>query len=157
MKPAPFALAALAALLVAAPADARPLRGGISMENLGKVLRAKGYPVELGVDEAGDPKITSTYDGVEFEVLCYPNAARKAVCASIQFSTVFNLDEGTTYERINAWNRGRRYGQGWLDEEMDPFMDMSAELERGASTELIEEHLTIWEELIGKWKEHFGQ
>jgi hypothetical protein len=156
MKLATFVCVAAVGLLCAAPADARPLRrGGIAMEDVGKILRQAGYPVTLGVDDEGDPKIVSTVNGVEFDVLCYPNAKNKALCASIQFSAVFNLEDGTTYERVNDWNRSRRYGQAWVDEEMDPFVDMNVELERGASTELIGEYLTIWSELTQKWKEHF--
>ena len=152
-----LALAATALALSASPALAKPLRGGVTMETVAKILRAKGYQAEIGVDDAGDPKITSSAAGVEFEVLCYPNKTKPSLCASIQFSTVFNLADGTSYAKVNEWNRGRRYGQAWVDEEMDPFMDMSVELERGASTELIEENLIVWAELMEKWKEHFGQ
>lgn len=157
MKRVALAFTAAALAFAAGPAFAKPLRGGVPMETVARILRDKGYQATLGVDDEGDPKITSSAEGVEFEVLCYPNNTRANLCASIQFSTVFNLADGTSYARINEWNRGRRYGQAWVDEEMDPFLDMSIELERGASTELIEENLIIWAELMEKWKEHFGQ
>ena len=48
------------------------------------------------------------------------------------------------------------HAQAWLDEEMDPFLDMSVELERGASTEMIAENLTDWLDLLGKWKAFNG-
>lgn len=141
--------------LMAAPAAARPLKhGGASIQQIAEVLRHRGYPAEIGVDDQGDPKITSSIEGVEFFVLCYPNGD---VCGSIQFSIVTNLESGTTYETINAWNREQRYGQAWLDDEMDPYLDMSVELEHGASTELIDENLVDWAEIVGKWKVAFGQ
>lgn len=157
MKRVALAFAAGTLAFTAGPALAKPLRGGVPMETVAKILRDKGYQANLGVDDEGDPKITSSAGGVAFDVICYPNKARAHLCASIQFSTVFNLADGTSYAKVNEWNRGRRYGQAWVDEEMDPFMDMSVELERGASTELIEENLIIWGELMEKWKEHFGQ
>ena len=157
MKFAAFACVLAAAGLIAAPASAKPLRnGGASIEQVASVLRAAGLPAEIGVDQGGDPNITSAAEGLDFEVLCYPRAAkpreREVICASIQFSNVIDLDEGTTYARMNEWNQQQRYAQAWLDGDMDPFIDMSVELERGASTELIAENLVDWLELIGKWK-----
>lgn len=157
MKPVAIAIAAAGLILGAGAAEARPLRDGVAMDAVARILKDKGYPATMGVDDEGDPKIDSTVEGVDFEVICYPSKKKPSLCASIQFSTVFNLEDGTTWEKVNAWNRGRRYGQAWLDEEMDPFMDLSVELERGASTELIEEHLEIWSELMVHWKEHFDQ
>lgn len=157
MKFAAFACVLAAAGLAAAPASAKPLRnGGATIEQVASVLRAAGLPAEIGVDQAGDPNIKSEAEGLDFEVLCYPKERgprdREVICSSIQFSNVIDLDEGTTYARMNEWNHEQRYAQAWLDDEMDPFIDMSVELERGASTELIDENLKDWLDLLGKWK-----
>ena len=161
MKLAILACTVAAVGLVAAPASAKPLRnGGATIEQVAQVLRSAGLPAEVGVDQAGDPKISSSAEGLDFEVLCYPKERsardREVICASIQFSNVIDLDEGTTYARMNEWNHQQRYAQGWVDGEMDPFLDMSLELERGASTELIDENLKDWLDLLGKWKTFNG-
>lgn len=158
MKFATLACAAAAAVLCAwTPAVAEPLtRGGITMEEIAGLMRARGMPTLVSVDDSGDPKVVSKINGVNFDVICYPKAANSDLCGSIQFSAAFDLEDGTTHDRINVWNRSRRYGQAWLDEDMDPYVDMNLELERGASTELIDEYLTLWIEMTGKWKDHFG-
>ena len=158
MKFATLACAAAAALLCAwSPATAEPLtRGGITMEKIAEIMRARGMPALVSVDDAGDPKVVSKVNGVNFDVICYPNAANKDLCGSIQFSAAFDLADGTTHDKINVWNKSRRYGQAWLDDEMDPYIDMNLELERGASTELIDEYLSLWIEMTQKWKDYFG-
>lgn len=158
MKRVLFACAAAAALVCASgPASADPLtRGGVTMEEVASILRARGLPALVSVDDQGDPKVVSKANGVDFDIICYPNAAKRDLCGSIQFSAAFDLADGTTHDKINVWNKSRRYGQAWLDDEMDPYIDMNVELERGASTELIEEYVSLWMEMTVKWREYFG-
>lgn len=158
MKRVTFVCAAAAALFCAsAPAMAEPLtRGGVTMEQVASILRDRGMPALVSVDDQGDPKVVSKVNGVDFDIICYPNAERREVCGSIQFSAAFDLAEGTTHDKVNVWNKSRRYGQAWLDEDMDPYIDMNVELERGASTELIDEYVSLWLEMTVKWRDYFG-
>jgi hypothetical protein len=155
MKLAAAACAVLAVGLLAAPAQARPLRGGARIEQVAEVLRHAGLPATLGVDAQGDPSIKSELNGESFDVFCYTND--KGLCVAIQFSTAYDLPDGTTYERVNQWNREHRYAQASVDAEMDPFLDMAVEVERGASSELIEEILKDWLELFGAWQDYFDE
>jgi len=143
-----FALAALAACLAlaaAAPAAARPIpTGGVTVDEVAEAMRAKGWPVEIAVDKAGDPMIRSTMDGARWAVYFYKCKGAPKRCASFQLSAGIDLNDGLTYARINRWNAEHRFGQGFLDDEMDPFVQQDLDVERGATTEAIENALDVW-------------
>lgn len=149
-----LAMAAGAAALAAAwSAAAGPIpEGGVTVQEVAQVLQAKGYKAEVGRDRVGDPMITSAVDGSNFRVLFYDCEAGR--CAAIQFATAFDMEKGLTLSHINSWNRERRFGRAYLDDEMDPFVEYDVDFEVGATTEAIGNAVAVWEAVVPAFKKH---
>lgn len=140
--------AATALMLGVSPALARPLAdGGVTADEVAAVLQAKGYQAKISKDHEGDPKIQSSTDGLSYEIYFY-GCHKGPRCSSLQFSTAFHVDGGMTYERINAWNRGNRFGRAYLDDEKDPYIEMDLDVEHGFSTEAVDNNIDTWDAVV---------
>lgn len=146
--------AAVAAMALAGTAAAAPLpAGGVTAQEVAEALQAQGYKAEIGRDQTGDPMITSSMEGSTFRVMFYDCRAGER-CAAIQFATAFDLEDGLTLSAINTWNRERRFGRAYLDDEMDPFLEYDVDLEVGATTEAIGNALDVWEAVVPAFMRH---
>lgn len=150
-----FAAAAAGLVLsLAAAANAAPLpAGGVTAAQVVQLLQDEGYRAQIDTDGVGDPMVRSATDGVNFSIYFY--GCERGRCASIQYSTAFDT-KGMTYAQINQWNTEHRFGRAYLDDEMDPFLEMDLDLERGATTELIAESLVTWSLLVPEFKTYIG-
>ncbi|HEX2560555.1 YbjN domain-containing protein [Phenylobacterium sp.] len=145
--------AGAAALAVACSAATAPIpEGGVTVQEVARALQAQGYKAEIGRDRVGDPMITSALDGSNFRVLFYDCEAGR--CAAIQFATAFDVKDGLTLSRINTWNRERRFGRAYLDDEMDPFVEYDVDFEVGATTEAVGNAIDVWEAVVPAFKKH---
>jgi hypothetical protein len=119
--------------------------GGVTVNEVAAALDAKGYKAEIGTTNMGTPRIATVREGKRFAIYFY-NCAKEGRCAQIQFATGFALGKsGTlTYERINVWNRTRRFGKAFLDEEMDPIVEYNVDFEKGATDVAISNALDTW-------------
>jgi hypothetical protein len=153
MKINRFAAAvAIAAAMCAGVAHARPLpEGGVTAQEVAEALQAKGYRAQLTKDSAGDPMIESGLDGSTFRVMFY--TCKTGRCASIQFVWALDMDDGMELRKINQWNREKRFGRAYLDDENDPFLEMDVDLERGGTTEAIGNNLDTWASVLPAFKE----
>ena len=82
------------------------------------------------MDDDGDPKVTSTIDDVHLTVFFY-GCDHGRSCQSITFQSAFHVDGGVPLEKINAWNRDKRFLKTWLDKVSDPFCEMDIDAEAG--------------------------
>lgn len=132
-----------AALLAAGAVQASPLTdGGATAQEIAKVLQDKGYKAQIGEDQDGDPTISSAADGSNFQVYFFGCKAGR--CNSIQFHAAYDLANGMALERINTWNRTKRFGRAFLDDVQDPFVQMDVDLEHGSTTESVSNNLDTW-------------
>jgi len=145
-------LAALLGLALSTPARAGALPdGGVTAAEVAAVMQAKGLKAEIAKDKDGDPMIVSGVDGTTFRVLFY-GCKSTSRCAAIQFATGIDLPDGLTLETINDWNRKNRFGRAYLDEEMDPYLQMDMDLEHGATTEAVGANLDTWAVVLPAFK-----
>jgi hypothetical protein len=147
---------AVVAAALAGSAAAKTLpTGGATVGDIAEVLQAKGYKAEIGTDRVGDPMILSAESGTTFQVLFYgckgeTNASKR--CVAIQLSAAWDLPSGMTLARINEWNRKRRFGRAYLDDEMDPHVQMDVDLERGSTTESVDNNLDTWFQVLKEFR-----
>jgi len=143
--------ASVALSLGAAQAQARPLpAGGVTAQEVIEVLQAEGYRAQEDVDGVGDPMVRSATDGVNYNIYFYD--CQGARCTSIQFGSAFDLSEPMTLDRINEWNRDMRFGRAYLDDEMNPILEMDVDLELGATTEQLESVIGTWAAVVPAFK-----
>lgn len=126
-----------AALVLAAPAFAQDAPNLISAANPEGVMRAmqeEGYLATMGVDNVGDPKISSKVSQSNFNVYFY-GCNNGVDCTSVQFSSGYNLDIPISAKRINDWNRENRFARSYVDDEGDPFIRMDIVMADGGVAE----------------------
>lgn len=137
-----------AGFAVASSASAGTLPdGGVTIQDVVAIFQAKGYRAEEATDSRGDPMIRSSASSYRFTVYFY-DCGESRRCKSIQFSAGFTA-KGMTTDRINQWNRDRRFGKAHLDKDMDPIVQMDLDLEEGATSENIGTNLERWDFTLG--------
>ena len=140
---------------LAAPAHAQMVRAQ-DPQTLVAALQNAGYRATLGTDRVGDPMITSAVGGTNFEIFFYNCTDHKA-CATIQFHSGYDLTNPVTLDRINEWNRTKRFGRAFLDKENDPILEMDVDLDDGGlSRALFIDNLEFWSSILGEFERHIG-
>lgn len=72
--------------------------------------------------------------------------------SNIQFHTAFN-DGSATPEKVNAWNRTKRYSRTYLDDDGDPHLELDLDLEGGVTRERIVNFLLTCRVSMEAWCE----
>src|SRR5690606_13260757 len=98
----------------------------IDVEQLAGLLADAGYRATAGRDGEGDPMLSSSAAGANFNIYMYGCESER--CKSLQFIAGFDLADGITLQRINEWNRDKRYGSAYLDDEDDLWLQMDLDL-----------------------------
>jgi len=143
------ALLLMAGVAIAAPASAQMISAA-NPEAVAKVMRDKGYAVELTTDGEGDPMIKSDIDGDLFVVMFY-NCTDNKNCKTLQFYMGFT-EPVITGERINEWNQKHRFAFAYNDEEGDPVLEMDVDLDHGGMPKvLFEDNLDTWSSLASEF------
>ena len=145
------ALAFAAGTLIASHAFA----AGITAPEVAKVLQDKGYKAVVGVDDDGDPKISSGAEGVNFTVFFY-GCNHTQRCTSLTFQAAFHVEGGLTPEKINGWNRDKRFLKGWLDKTADPYCEMDIDAARGLDTDVLDGWIDNWVARLPEFKTYIG-
>ena len=151
-----WGLLGLVLLALARAASAAPLPdGGVTAQEVAKVMGDKNFPVEIGADKDGDPVIRSAWRSLKFGVFFY-GCQRRPRCDSIQFSAGFDMTVSPA--SVARWNRTKRFGRAWLDDNAQPWVEMDMDLEHGATTEaLAEQTADRWAGVIGEFNKVFQQ
>ena len=153
-----FSIAAVlgVALVQASVASAAPLPdGGVTAQDVARVLQSKGFQAEVTTDKQGDPLVRSNSGGAKFGVYFYECKGRQR-CPSIQFSAGF-ASTGITPQKVAEWNRSKRFGRVYLDKEDDPWVEMDIDVEHGANTEAVANDLDRWTSVMGEFMRYIGR
>lgn len=138
------------AMMLTIPAvDAAEIRD-ISAEELAALLHDAGYRASVGRDLQDDPMVTSSAAGARYSILMY--GCEQDRCKSLHFSVGFDLTNGSSLQVVNAWNRDNRYGNAWLDDENDPWLELDLDLEGGGTLNQVAEYIVLWDSLLGQFQ-----
>lgn len=110
-----------------------------------------GYHAELETDSYGDPIVRSADSGIRFAIRFYGKGPRYS---SIQLCTGFTVEhESLTLERAQEWNRRRRFGRLFADDDGDLILEMDLDVEDGFTVAAFNNSLVRWTSLMGAfWK-----
>lgn len=134
---------ALLIIFAALPAAAQNLIDASDEALLAKFLQDQGFRAKLEVLDDGDPVIRSNSSGTNFSIYFY-NCERGTNCQSIQFFVAYDLEDGTSLERINQINTRNRFTKIYLDDENDPYMELDVNLAFGVTHENLADTLEWW-------------
>ena len=147
--------AAVLAASWALPAQAQMVRAQ-DPGTLVRALQKEGFSAKLGVDKVGDPMITSGVSGTTFQIFFYNCTDHKA-CATVTFHAGYDLKTNIGLDKINEWNRGKRFGRAYLDKENDPILEMDVDLDDGGlSQALFIDNVQFWTSILGEFEKHIG-
>ncbi len=104
-------------LLFLGPALAQGVRTALTLEELEALLRSVPYRYER-VEEEGEKFFRLRLAGLRAQL--FPIDCREGRCTSLMLTASFALNDAVSLERINAWNRERRFSRAYLDGEGGP-------------------------------------
>ncbi len=128
---------------------------GTDYDEMIAALEKGGFKVSLSEDDDGDPLIESTDDDEPFTVHFY-RCDDDHKCDAIQFVSGWNLDDGISLSKIEAWNREKVWGQAYRDESDDPWIAYAVNLYGGVSVENFEDSVEGWHNIMRDFEKHIG-
>jgi hypothetical protein len=133
----------LALLLV--PALAQGVRTRITPEEMEALLKAGSYRYER-VEEKGEVYFRLRLAGLRALLLLLD--CREGGCQSLQLYAGFSTDNPPSLERVNEWNRKKRFSRAYLDEEGHPVLEADLNLAGGVADRSIRVFLDLFEESL---------
>ncbi|MCF6201978.1 MAG: YbjN domain-containing protein [Hydrogenimonas sp.] len=148
-----FKRTAVAALLTMTMLSAPAAAGVIKATDTDSILNvAKGYgSATLKKDSSGDPLIVGRIDGTKYGILFYGCENGKN-CDDIQFAASWSGVK-VTLQDINRWNKSKRYGKAYLDDDGDPRLEMPVNLDYGVTDENFDDTFDWWTKVLKEFKE----
>lgn len=134
----------------------QPAAGALSAADpagIAAALQRLGYKAEITKDDDGDPKINSAAAGANFGVYFYGCTGGKD-CNAIQFSAGFDTDAGLDLSVANEWNRDKRYGKVYLDDERDPYIELDVNMIGGITEANFDDTVGLWDSLLADFQKH---
>jgi hypothetical protein len=136
-------------------AGAQEIVDATDPEKLVAVIQDLGYRARLDVDNLGDPVIQSSVGGTDFSILFFGcDEESHEQCKLLLFKVGYDLDDGTTLGVVNEWNESRLVGRAYLDDEMDPWLEMAVNMDGGVSRPNFEDTFDWWEVTLEDFESH---
>ena len=128
-----------------------PASRTVDAKNVDEILSiARGFgDAQLERDSGGDPMISGRIQGVSYRVFFY-GCTENRDCRNIRFYAGWNA-EGITVERLNEWNRNKRFGSAYLDAENDPILEMDVNIDYGVTRKNLEDTFDWWRVILGEF------
>ena len=105
---------------------------------------ALGYgTAELGRDSSGDPMIQGRLRGVKYAIFFFGCDGQGAECTDILFYAAWGGAQ-VPMDRINQWNKTKKFGKAYLDDDGDASIDMSLNLEHGVTRKNLDDTFDWW-------------
>lgn len=136
-------LLAAAVALVPFGANAQALVDASDSDIIAALIQDEGYRALAGTDGVGDPMISSSANGYDFDVFFY-GCTDGENCRDIQFSVTFDLEDGMSLTRAQDFNLEKRWAKVYLDEESDPRLEMDVNMYGGVSATNFNDTLDWW-------------
>ena len=145
--------AAAALALSAAPAHAE-LVNAKNPATIKAILESQGWPATLVTKDGDDPYIESNRNGLKFLVL-FMNCDEGKNCKTLQYYMGFSDAKDVTLEKLNKWNKDKRFARAYRDDEGDPVLEMDVDLEyAGIPRENVGETFNTWATLMDSFREY---
>lgn len=146
-----LAMAAMA-LSIAAPAQAE-LISAKSPTALFALAKAEGYRPEMINKRGETPSFRFTIDDKKSILLFMDCDDAERNCKTVQFYAGYSVDTVFDTDRINEWNRDKRFGRAYVDNSGDPVIEMDLDLDfAGIPRENIVEAFKLWRSLTGRFE-----
>lgn len=118
------------------------------------LLKAQGFAVESHTTESGAPVTTFKLSG--YNVSMYYYGCNAGNCASLQLYAGFKLPTKLTADKMNEWNRGKRFSRAYLNTEGNPSLESDLDLEGGVSMANVKSFIETFRLSLDSFAKHVG-
>ena len=140
-------------LFSATPAHAE-LINATNPATIKAIVESQGWPATIVAKEGDDPYIESTRSGLKFLVL-FMNCEEGQKCKTLQYYMGFSDAKDVSLERLNQWNKDKRFARAYKDDEGDPVLEMDVDLDfAGIPRENVGETFNTWASLMDSFREY---
>ena len=141
------------ALLAATPAHAE-LVNATDPATIEAIVESQGWPATIVAKPGDDPYIESNRNGLKFLVL-FMNCEDHKNCKTLQYYMGFSDAKDVSLDRLNQWNRTKRFARAYRDDEGDPVLEMDVDVDfAGIPRENLSETLNTWSSLMDSFREY---
>jgi hypothetical protein len=119
-----------------------------------RILNTMGFDTELTRDDAGDPLISSSDNGLNFQVYFYNCSGD--VCEAIQFYSGFTQSSNPDAQSINEWNTTKRFGRAYRNSSGDSRVEMDALVTGGVTEQHIRNLASTWKIVLREFAQHIN-
>jgi hypothetical protein len=142
-----------AALFTAAPAHAE-LINATNPATIKAIVESQGWPATIVAKAGDDPYIESNRNGLKFLVL-FMNCTDNKNCKTLQYYMGFSDAKDVSLDKINKWNKDKRFARAYKDDEGDPVLEMDVDLDfAGIPRENVGETFNTWASLMDSFREY---
>lgn len=154
-------IAAIAASLILAASgattaraeDASRLITGADVDTI-VAIAARHGSAERQDQFSGNPGISGIIGETDYYIY-FVNCNDTFVCEDINFYAGF-YETRPTLESINEWNRDRRFGKAYLDQDGDAVVEMDVNLEYGVTADNLDATFQVWALVVEEFVAHIG-
>ena len=132
-----------------------PVSPGLVTADFDSVLQIaqRNGEARIETNSSGNRYIVGTYDGITYIIEFY-NCDNNG-CNDLAFSAGFDLDNADI-NRINEWNRTKRFGSAYLDSDGDPVLLMPVNLAFGVSPQNLNDSFEWWKAVLTDYAGFIG-
>jgi hypothetical protein len=128
---------------------------GVTIEDVQAWLRDAGNEAQITNDGAGHTIVSSKLGGTKFGVYMFDcNNAKQ--CGSIQFASGWPTNGRIQANKVNEWNRTKRWSRAYLDESGGIWLECDVDLTPGGSYELLNDMFATWKKSVEGFKTFFS-
>ncbi len=122
---------------------------------IAEIIKDEGFRAGIKSDSSGNPRITSTSQGVRFSIYFY-GCENGRNCDSIQFQAGFDFNDPQPADVVLRWNREKRFTRAVLTDNGDPIIRLDVNLDGGVTRANFQDTFDIWTILLGQFRDHIG-
>ncbi|MCH8168505.1 MAG: YbjN domain-containing protein [Proteobacteria bacterium] len=146
---------AMMAVILAAPAAGAGAEETIDATDPAQILAlVQGYgEAALTTDNLGDPLIEGRIGEKDYELFFYGCTEGRG-CKSLMFRAIWEAEE-LTDEMMANWNREKRFGKAYLDQDANANVEMSVNLHGGVSQANLDDTIDWWRLVLSQFADYF--
>lgn len=118
-------------------------------------IAANYGPTKLGQDDNGDPLVSGKINGIGYEIIFYGCDSGKD-CEDILFKAQWRGAK-LSADKINEWNRDRKFGKAFVDDDNILTVDMAVNLHYGVSAKNFADTFDYWNRVTGEFKDFIDE
>lgn len=135
--------------LLAVPAHAQMVTAKDPQQVMAAAKEAGLTDGKIVYGDDDDPYIEMQYDGLKTLIFFMNCDQSHKDCKTLQYYIGFSDAENVTVDKLNTWNRDKRFGHAFVDDEGDPVLEMDMDLDfNGLPKVNVVESFNTWKSLV---------